>query len=536
MTEQSKIGGEAEQQAGQSRAEVAEASDRQEQLAKLETSLNEHSFNQVKQMLEKAEAAQQERENPTTAWADLPDEARSSKALDAAEGRAVDLPPDAPERLRDAPEARIQEPQEDLTAAERADLGQTLDELHEVDPEAAKIAAAEAGRFTHDSEPVSMAQPELQTAYTAAQEDARQESTRTEPEQAAEQTAEQTAATSDKAKELTATEEADRKLTASDKAKEQFDRYDAGEIEYKDVQATDELAEGYEINRKVAYARMQQDRHEKGEVTADELAEDKDAEEGRTLDADLEAARAQRIEDDKERGEMEAVKKKEPEHDNQLEDYDVGANAQHRNQVPEDVERDFPSQQAGKARTHYYAKDVDKVAFVDKGDKMQTPRDFDQHGVRAMVNVAKARGWDDVKVKGSESFRRQVYLEAAKQGMEVKGYKPTDAEQAIAEKGKANHEKNHARADAFDKAQVPEARSAAAKEHGHELRKAYAMEASLRKWAEKRQLPQQSREKLEKNLHESLSKHLRDGHKLPNVQVRQRQRKQDLEAETEQAR
>jgi len=47
-----------------------------------------------------------------------------------------------------------------------------------------------------------------------------------------------------------------------------------------------------------------------------------------------------------------------------------------------------------------------------------------------MVRIAEARGWDEIKVSGSETFRKEVWLEAASRGMHVKGYTPSEQDKA----------------------------------------------------------------------------------------------------------
>jgi len=42
-----------------------------------------------------------------------------------------------------------------------------------------------------------------------------------------------------------------------------------------------------------------------------------------------------------------------------------------------------------------------------------------------MVEIAKARGWDTITVKGAEEFRRSAWIEATQDGLTVAGYKPT---------------------------------------------------------------------------------------------------------------
>lgn len=47
-----------------------------------------------------------------------------------------------------------------------------------------------------------------------------------------------------------------------------------------------------------------------------------------------------------------------------------------------------------------------------------------------MVAIAKARGWDEIKVSGSETFRKEAWLAAAADGMQVRGYTPTEMDKA----------------------------------------------------------------------------------------------------------
>lgn len=60
----------------------------------------------------------------------------------------------------------------------------------------------------------------------------------------------------------------------------------------------------------------------------------------------------------------------------------------------------------------------------------------------SMVRIAEARGWDEIKVSGSEAFRKEVWLEAASRGMHVKGYSPSEQDKAELAKRGASVEAN----------------------------------------------------------------------------------------------
>ena len=74
-------------------------------------------------------------------------------------------------------------------------------------------------------------------------------------------------------------------------------------------------------------------------------------------------------------------------------------------------------------------KNTGAAAFEDKGNKLETQSN--SHNVaETLVHIARARGWDEIKVSGSETFRKEVWLEANQLGMSVKGYTPQDQDKA----------------------------------------------------------------------------------------------------------
>lgn len=83
----------------------------------------------------------------------------------------------------------------------------------------------------------------------------------------------------------------------------------------------------------------------------------------------------------------------------------------------------------------------DAVAFEDKGNKLETKSDSNSVA-ESMVRIAEARGWDEIKVSGSETFRKEAWLEAASRGMSVKGYSPSEQDKAELAKRTVNKEAN----------------------------------------------------------------------------------------------
>ena len=69
------------------------------------------------------------------------------------------------------------------------------------------------------------------------------------------------------------------------------------------------------------------------------------------------------------------------------------------------------------------------AAFKDLGRKLTTPSENTQV-VHSLIEIAHSRGWTEVTVTGTERFRQEAWRQARIAGLNVRGYKPTDIEQA----------------------------------------------------------------------------------------------------------
>lgn len=107
---------------------------------------------------------------------------------------------------------------------------------------------------------------------------------------------------------------------------------------------------------------------------------------------------------------------------------------------------------------YYHPKNTDIVAFEDKGNKLET-RSNSEQVAETMVTIARARGWDEIKVSGTETFRKEVWLEAAAHGMHVKGYTPTEIDKAELAKRTRDVEANKVEPDAKFRARETNAES-----------------------------------------------------------------------------
>ncbi len=215
---------------------------------------------------------------------------------------------------------------------------------------------------------------------------------------------------------------------------------------------------------------------------------------------------------------------------NQVRDQSAFADAQARDKlVPETVAAAYKRE----GQKYLDANDPKKVAFVDKGNRLQTIRTFDDKAVEDMVATADARGWSELKVTGDEAFRRKAWIEATARGIEVKGYEPTEkdklrADQLGKQTGHANSIEKNETVEAYRNARDGDAgqKKDAAKQHP-ELIKAFALEQAAKAFASQR-LEKDSRDGFVAALRENIERGLAKGNSLPEIRKRQEaERRQD---------
>lgn len=95
--------------------------------------------------------------------------------------------------------------------------------------------------------------------------------------------------------------------------------------------------------------------------------------------------------------------------------------------VPADVDRRYHTENSHwrDQRGFYEGAAAKDPAFHDRGNKlvsgMQSPA-----VIADMVDIAKHRQWSSIVVTGTEEFRREVWLHAREQSLEVRGFKPNE--------------------------------------------------------------------------------------------------------------
>ena len=79
----------------------------------------------------------------------------------------------------------------------------------------------------------------------------------------------------------------------------------------------------------------------------------------------------------------------------------------------------------GDARHLMDKREPDTERVRDTGNALRALH-TDPDTARAITLLAKEKGWDGIQVKGSQTFKQQVWFEANKLGLAVKGYTPTE--------------------------------------------------------------------------------------------------------------
>jgi hypothetical protein len=93
--------------------------------------------------------------------------------------------------------------------------------------------------------------------------------------------------------------------------------------------------------------------------------------------------------------------------------------------VPDDLRRRYFLDGRGGPGLGFYADaTVATPAFRDRGDRLVTTR-TDPNVIRHLTAIARHRGWAKVTLTGAPEFRREAWLIARAEGLEVRGYRPT---------------------------------------------------------------------------------------------------------------
>jgi hypothetical protein len=106
--------------------------------------------------------------------------------------------------------------------------------------------------------------------------------------------------------------------------------------------------------------------------------------------------------------------------------------------APQDIETDAVARRhnlymAARRSTRIYYTDYQQKSEVMRAAPARiTTRLEDRQTVSAMLDLAQARGWQSVKLRGTDSFKREAWVQAQVRGMQTEGYQPkaTDMQEA----------------------------------------------------------------------------------------------------------
>lgn len=75
----------------------------------------------------------------------------------------------------------------------------------------------------------------------------------------------------------------------------------------------------------------------------------------------------------------------------------------------------------------------------DRGDSLKASH-VTPESVELIIKISKQKDWDKINISGTKDFKRQVWMEASKEGIEVKGYSPSKEELKMLEKYMATNQ------------------------------------------------------------------------------------------------
>lgn len=77
-------------------------------------------------------------------------------------------------------------------------------------------------------------------------------------------------------------------------------------------------------------------------------------------------------------------------------------------------------------KNKYYFPDGTR-AFADRGTRLTTASE-NTEVIRSLIQIAEARGWTEITVRGTEHFRKEAWFAGQLAGLEVRGYRPSEFE------------------------------------------------------------------------------------------------------------
>jgi len=100
---------------------------------------------------------------------------------------------------------------------------------------------------------------------------------------------------------------------------------------------------------------------------------------------------------------------------------------------PENIAKAYFIEDKGGERRYFDDYKQQGLAMKATETTITTKRE-DLNTVKAMMDIASARGWQSVDVKGTAEFKREAWIEAQTRGIEALGYRPSDPDRQEADR------------------------------------------------------------------------------------------------------
>lgn len=190
------------------------------------------------------------------------------------------------------------------------------------------------------------------------------------------------------------------------------------------------------------------------------------------------------------------------------------------------IPKDMESHYIRVGDKYHYQSKPDLQAFVDRGNKLETHSNSARVS-EDLVRVAETRGWEEIRVKGAEDFRRQVWLEANLRGIKVQGYKPNEVD--LAHLVKAKHERTANEVEKAERVQKAEAlrKDTKAAERHPDLAGAVAVIRAAELIAHRDLKSPDDQKRFVDLTRERIATHVEQGGKPPTVDMKERTNERD---------
>lgn len=162
----------------------------------------------------------------------------------------------------------------------------------------------------------------------------------------------------------------------------------------------------------------------------------------------------------------------------------------------------------------------DRIEFVDRGTRMHAYSPISTFTTRALIEIAQARGWNEIEVTGSQKFQQSVYVEAASRNLDVRGYTPTEKDAEILQhRAERRDAGKNPMVQAFLQAESKKDREAAIKQYP-QLKAAFAADAAAKAVAEAKIDSKKGTEHFIGRFRDSIAIALHTGRALPAAELK----------------